>query len=122
MMTYKLNERASALKSNIERIEDVTTQASCVVIYNQLAELLERNNNCSGHEVARKSLFNGIPRFSIFDMRSKTTDRLFEEKFKETERLSIALSGQLQDIYDQIDAKMTELENLVERSQPSKKR
>lgn len=122
MMTYKLNERASALKSNIERIEDVTTRASCVVIYNQLAELLERNNNFAGHEVARKSLFNGIPRFSIFDMRSKTTERLFEEKFKETERLSIALSGQLQDIYDQIDAKTTELENLVERLQPSKKR
>lgn len=114
MLTYNLDERALSLKDNIEKLKNEEQQSKAYKTFAPIFLLLEKTNKISGDGNRKKSIFGNIPMFSVFDPKTKKTELLYEDKIRETEELTIQVTGRIQDMYDQIDAQMTVLEGEVE--------
>lgn len=122
MLTYNLDERALSLKDNIEKLKNEEQQSKACKTFATIFLLLEKTNKISGDGNRKKSIFGNIPMFSVFDQKTKKTELLYEDKIRETEELTIQVTGRIQDMYDQIDAKMTVLEGEVENNLTLKNR
>ena len=114
MLTYNLDERALSLKDNIEKLKNEEQQSKAYKTFATIFLLLEKTNKISGDGNRKKSIFGNIPIFSVFDQKTKKTELLYEDKIRETEELTIQVTGRIQDMYDRIDAQMTVLEGEVE--------
>ena len=114
MLTYNLNARALSLKDNIDKLKNEEQQSKAYKTFATIFLLLEKTNKISGDGNRKKSIFGNIPMFSVFDQKTKKTELLYEDKTRETEELTIQVTGRIQDMYDRIDAQMTVLEGEVE--------